>query len=157
MIHAIDLRTEEPRSAHEKLGGVKLLARIVDKGRAALGGTLGAYLFYDCPLDRVFFQAVGASRFEFLELLREVYSSRLPHNVTALSDLREALASEPEISDVTFMARAAASDADNAAVRWLLDQKRTPSCILAAINAAVDALPSDAFVDWVNDNDGRKE
>jgi hypothetical protein len=34
MLYAIDLRTNRPRSAHEKLGGVKLLARVIDKGRA---------------------------------------------------------------------------------------------------------------------------
>ena len=151
MLHAIDLRTEQPRSAHEKLGGVKLFARVIDKGRAAICGTLGQYDFFDCPLDRVFFQAVNVSRDEFLEVLRQAYTSRLPYNAAALADLRESLECEPEISDEYFMVHAQASDVDNAAVRWLLDERRTPSSVLAAINAAVDALPSEAFIDSAKD------
>jgi hypothetical protein len=148
MLAAIDLRTNEPRDAHEEIGGVKLLARIVDKGRAAILGTLGPYRFFDCPLDRVFFEAVDVSRDEFLEVLRQARASQLSYNAAALADLREALACEPEISDEYFMARAEASDADNAAVRWLLLQKRIPSSVLAAINAAVESLPPEAFIDF---------
>lgn len=149
MPHSIDLRTNEPRSAHEKLGGVRLLARIVDKGRAVISGTLGPYQFFDCPLDQVFFSAVNASRDEFLEMLRQAYTSHLSYNAAALADLREALACEPEISDEYFMAHAEASDADNAAVSWLL--RCAPSGVLAAINAAVDCLPPEALIDWVRD------
>ncbi|HEY1654709.1 MAG TPA: DUF5069 domain-containing protein [Candidatus Tumulicola sp.] len=97
MFHAIDLRTNEPRSAHEKLGDVKLLARVIDKGRAALTGTLGAYIFFDCPLDRLFFDLVNVSPNDFLEMLREAYISQLPYNAAALADLRESLESKPEI------------------------------------------------------------
>lgn len=147
MFFPIDLRTDEPRSAHEMLGGVKLLARVIDKGRAAITGTLGPYVFFDCPLDRVFFEAINVSRTEFLEMIRQAYMSRLRYNAVALSDMREAVECEPEISDEHFMARAQASDVDNAAVKWLTEQKRITSGVLAAINAAVDALPRDTFVD----------
>jgi hypothetical protein len=150
-VHTIDLRVTEPRSPHDELCGVKLLARVIDKGRAALGGTLGSYHFFDCPLDRVFFEAVNVSRDEFLDMLRQAYTSQLPENVAALADLREALACEPEVSDETFMAHAEASDADNAAVKWLLDQRLSSPSVLAAINAAVDRLPPDAFIDWTSD------
>lgn len=151
-MHAIDLRTNEPRSAHEMLGGVKLLARVIDKGRAAICGTLGPYSFFDCPLDRVFFKAVSISRNEFLEILRRAYTSHLRSNAIALADLREALECEPEISDEYFMTYAEASDADNAAVMWLLDQRNTPPSVLAAINAAVDRLPPEAFIDWAKES-----
>jgi hypothetical protein len=147
----IDLQTNEPRSAHEKVGGVKLLARIVDKGRAAVRGTLGPYVFFDCPLDRVFFETVDVSRDEFLDVLRQAYTSHLAYNAAALADLREALACEPEVTDECFMERAEACDADNAAVHWLLDQRRIPSSVLAAINAAVDRLPPEAFIDWADE------
>src|SRR5215469_12185821 len=151
MSYTIDLRSDEPRSAHETLGGVKLLARVIDKGRAAICGTLGSYVFFDCPLDRVFFDAVNVSRDEFLEVLRQAYSSHLSSNAEALADLREAVECEPEISDETFFAHAESSDADNAAVEWLLDQRRMPSSVIAAINAAVDCLPPEAFTDWVKE------
>ncbi len=148
MFHAIDLRTNEPRSAHEKLGDVKLLARVIDKGRAAIGGTLGPYLFFDCSLDRVFFYSVNVSRNEFLEVLRQAYISHETSNVVALADLREAVECKPEVSDECFLAFAEARDADNAAVTWLLDQRNTPASVLAAINTAVDRLPPEAFIDW---------
>ena len=151
MHYAIDLQTNEPRSAQEKLGGVKLLARIIDKGRASICGTLGQYSFFDCPLDRIFFEAVNVSRDEFLEVLRQAYTSRLSYNTAALADLRESWECEPEISDEYFMAHAQATDVDNAAVRWLLDERRTPPSVLAAINAAVECLPPEAFTDWVKD------
>ena len=151
-LYTIDLRTGEPRSAHETLGGVKLLARVVDKARAVICGTLGPYRFFDCPLDRVFFEAVSASGNELLDVLRQTYSSRLAYNAIALADLREAVACEPEISDDYFLEYAEASDADNAAVTWLLSQRRIPSAVIAAINAAVDDLPPEAFIDWVADH-----
>jgi hypothetical protein len=151
MLYAIDLRTNEPRSAHEKLGDVKLLARAIDKGRAALTGTLGRYIFFDCPLDRLFFDAVNVSRNEFLEILREAYTSQLSYNAAALADLRESLESKPEISDECFLAFAEARDADKAAVTWLLDQRRTPASVLAEINAAVDCLRPKDFIDWATD------
>jgi hypothetical protein len=149
MLHTIDLRSNEPRSAQLELGGVKLLARVVDKGRAAIRGRLGPYLFFDCPLDRVFFEAVDVSRNEFLEVLRQAYTSQLSNNAAALADLRESLESKPEISDECFLEFAEARDADNAAMKWLLEQRRTPSSVLAAINAAVDCLPPEALIDWV--------
>lgn len=111
MLPAIDLRTGEPRGAHETLGGVKLLARVIDKGRANISGTLGSYIFFDCPLDRVFFEAINVSEDEFLDVLRQAYTSRLAYNADALADLREALACEPEVSDEFFMARAEAQEA----------------------------------------------
>lgn len=149
MRREIDLRTAAPRSAREELGGVMLLARVVDKGRAAIDGTLGRFVFFDCPLDRVFFEAIDASRDEFLDVLRRAESSLRTYNAAALADLREALACEPEVSDEQFLAFAAAADADNAAVRWLIDEKRIGPDIVAGINAAVDALPADTFVDWI--------
>jgi hypothetical protein len=149
ILHTIDLRTNEPRGAHEELGGVKVLARVIDKGRAAIAGTLGPYRFFDCALDQVFFEAVSVSRDDFLEMLREAYTTFRTYNAAALADLREALACEPEISNEEFLSFAEAADADNAAVRWLLDQRSTPPSVLAAINAAVDRLPAETFVDWV--------
>ncbi len=155
MFHAIDLRTNEPRSAHEKLDDVKLLARVIDKGRAAIGGTLGPYVFFDCPLDRVLFETINVSRNEFLDVLRQAYTAKVSYNAVALADLRESFEPKPEISDECFLAFAQARDADEAAVRWLLDQMRTPSNVIVAINSTVDCLPPEAFIDWVKDGAAR--
>jgi len=150
-MQTIDLRANAPRSPHEELCGVKLLARIIDKGRAAIFGTLGPYQFFDCRLDRIFFEAINVSRDEFLDVLREAYVSHVEENAAALADLRESLESKPEVSDECFMAFAQARDADNAAVRWLFGREFNPSGVLEAINSAVDRLPEEAFVDWVPD------
>ena len=47
----MDLRSEYPRSVREKLGGYIHLARMIDKCRAKLAGTLGEYI-YPCPMDQ---------------------------------------------------------------------------------------------------------
>jgi hypothetical protein len=55
---AKDLTKEYPRSPRELLAGYVLAARVLDKCRAAISGTLGEYHF-DCPLDHYFFQFAG--------------------------------------------------------------------------------------------------
>jgi hypothetical protein len=55
---AKDLTKECPRSPRELLAGYVLAARVLDKCRAAISGTLGEYKF-DCPLDHYFFQFAG--------------------------------------------------------------------------------------------------
>lgn len=137
------------------LGGVKLLARLVDKGRAAICGTLGPYEFFDCPLDRVFFTAVGASRDEFLEMLRQAYASHVSANAVALAEMRQSPESKPEISDECFFDFAEARDADNAAVRWLIELRGTPLTVLAVINNAVDHLPAEVFIDRIYVTNGK--
>jgi len=49
-IQAKDLMKEAPRSPKVKLGGMMILGRCIDKGRATINGTNGLYNF-DCPLD----------------------------------------------------------------------------------------------------------
>lgn len=49
-IHAPDLTKRPPRSPRVRLGGLVILPRMLDKGRAAIAGTVGDY-HYDCPLD----------------------------------------------------------------------------------------------------------
>ncbi len=49
-IKALDLTTRPPRSPRVRLGGLVILPRMLDKGRAAIAGTSGDY-HYDCPLD----------------------------------------------------------------------------------------------------------
>jgi hypothetical protein len=54
MSTAKDLTKEPPRSPRVRLGGYDILARAVDKGRAAIAGTVGEFHF-DCPLDNMLF------------------------------------------------------------------------------------------------------
>jgi hypothetical protein len=45
----MDLRTQFPRSPRERVAGVAMFARTIDKARAQLAGTLGEFI-YDCPM-----------------------------------------------------------------------------------------------------------
>ena len=54
MTTAKDLTKEAPRSPRNRLGDYALMARMIDKGRATLNGTVGEYHFA-CPLDQMLF------------------------------------------------------------------------------------------------------
>lgn len=64
-----DLTKEAPRSAHDRLGGYVILARTIDKARAALAGKVGEYHF-DCPLDRTLFSFKGVDGQELLQQVK---------------------------------------------------------------------------------------
>jgi hypothetical protein len=53
-----NLTQHPPRSPRVRLGGYVLLPRFLDKGRAALAGTAGDYIF-GCPLDQRFLEFTG--------------------------------------------------------------------------------------------------
>jgi hypothetical protein len=88
----------EPRSAQEELGGVKLLARVIDKGRAALSGTLGRYCFFDCAPEvsdeefLAFAEAADADNAAVRWLLHE--KSTPPSVLAAINDAVDRLPAE---------------------------------------------------------------
>jgi hypothetical protein len=57
-----------PRSGRVLLSGVPWLARAIDKGRMALQGTLGEYVF-PCPMDEEILNFLSLSEEEFLGIL----------------------------------------------------------------------------------------
>ena len=57
-IPAPDLTQHPPRSPRVRLGGYAILPRILDKGRAVLAKTNGAYN-YACPMDQQFLNYAG--------------------------------------------------------------------------------------------------
>jgi hypothetical protein len=65
---ARDLRTNEPRPAHEKLAGFEMAARALDKCRASLLGIAGDFRF-GCPMDQEFFQEAGISAEDFKSIV----------------------------------------------------------------------------------------
>jgi hypothetical protein len=58
MTTAKDLTNEAPRSPRNRIGDYALMARMIDKGRATLNGTVGEYHFA-CPLDQMLFTYKG--------------------------------------------------------------------------------------------------
>ena len=57
-----------PRSPRDRLGGYALMARMIDKGRADIQGTVGEY-HYACPLDQMLFEFKGVQPDEVKKLL----------------------------------------------------------------------------------------
>jgi Domain of unknown function (DUF5069) len=65
-----DLTQRPPRSPRVKLGGLVLLPRMLDKGRAHLAGTVGEYHF-NCPLDQRVATFLGVNADDVLKLLKD--------------------------------------------------------------------------------------
>jgi hypothetical protein len=68
-MQARDLRVVPPRRWSDRLDGIYWLPRAIDKARAALGGTLGTYLFGQSPVDRELLGALGLSHQAFAEIV----------------------------------------------------------------------------------------
>ena len=68
MTAAKDLTKEPPRSPRIRLGDYALMARLIDKGRATLNGTVGEY-HYACPLDQMLFTYKGVRAEDVKDLL----------------------------------------------------------------------------------------
>jgi hypothetical protein len=60
MTTAKDLSKEAPRSPRTRIGDYALMARMIDKGRAMINGTVGEYHFA-CPLDQNLFEFKGVA------------------------------------------------------------------------------------------------
>ena len=95
---AKSLIQEPPRSPRIRLGGYLLAARMIDKGRAHLNGTLGEYHF-NCSLDNILFKfkgitgeevqmllASGASDEYVVEWMHQNGTPRTDEEVTSWSD-----------------------------------------------------------------------
>lgn len=65
-----DLRKVPPRRWSDELGGIRWLPRMIDKARAAIGGTLGDYLYGQSPMDRGLLRALGLNYREFTNIVR---------------------------------------------------------------------------------------
>jgi hypothetical protein len=68
----MDLTKSYPRSPRERLDGIPMLPRTIDKARAYVGGTLGEYKFGDnSGYDRELFETLGIDAESFLECIRQ--------------------------------------------------------------------------------------
>jgi hypothetical protein len=67
----MDLTSGIPRSPNERLLGIPMLPRTIDKARAALAGTLGEYLYGPkSSFDMALLEFLGLTPDEFLEAVR---------------------------------------------------------------------------------------
>ena len=74
----MDLIKNFPRSPKEKMAGVVMLPRTIDKARALHAEKLGEYK-YDCPLDKELFGFLGADADEFAKKANELDDRQLEH------------------------------------------------------------------------------
>ena len=72
----MDLTKSFPRSPKEKLAGVVMLPRTIDKAPASKAGKLGEY-HYDCPLDKEVFTFLGVDQAEFAKKADELDDRQL--------------------------------------------------------------------------------
>lgn len=64
----MDLTKSHPRSPRERLGGIPMLPRTIDKARAALAGTLGEYKYGEASdFDLLLFETLGIDAEAFLD------------------------------------------------------------------------------------------
>ena len=68
-----DLTTGYPRSVKEKVLGVVMLGRAIDKGIATANGTNGEYNF-DCPMDKAVFGTLGVDHNALLDVIKKANS-----------------------------------------------------------------------------------
>ncbi len=67
----MDLTKSYPRSPRDRLGGVPMLPRTIDKARAAIAGTLGEYKYGETSgFDRLLFETLGTDAESFLDGVR---------------------------------------------------------------------------------------
>lgn len=78
----MDLTKNFPRSPKQKMAGIVMLPRTIDKARAFNAGTLGEY-YYDCPLDKEVFNFLGADEAEFAKKAGELNDAQLEEWVRA--------------------------------------------------------------------------
>lgn len=87
----MDLTKQYPRSPRERLEGVSMYPRTIDKARAQLEGKLGEYI-YDCPMDQQLFRTLGVSADQFFEAVRQ--SPDDAGVISRLQPLRKAVSAE---------------------------------------------------------------
>jgi hypothetical protein len=127
------------RSPHDSLGGMKMLAREVDKLRAELSGTRADQpVANEAAVSEAFFALLGVPRDALRDIVRDAWLACRDRNYEALIDLRESLESEPEITDAEFIEIAQASDIDNAVIAWLRETQAVSAQTLASINALIE-------------------
>jgi len=69
----MDLTTSFPRSVYDKVGGVVMLARTIDKAKAKAHGNIGEY-HYNCPMDKGVFEFLGIDHEAFLKAVGDAKS-----------------------------------------------------------------------------------
>jgi hypothetical protein len=133
----MDLTRTYPRSPNEKLLGLPMLPRTIDKARAALAGTLGEYLYGEkSSFDMALLDFLGLSPERFLEGVRSS-----PDDQTMVAWLKaNARAATPQ--EVDEFAAMFLNDGDDDADRARFAERRAalPASAQPKVKGWVDLL-----------------
>lgn len=115
----MDLRTTFPRSPREKLAGMEMLARAIDKAHADLEGTLGDYVYWQCPMNDILFEALGVDAARFLEAVRQARRAASAPAHDFLKDVRESPDNPGFVTDEHIIEIVESPQIDSAVLSWI--------------------------------------
>ncbi|MBC5824713.1 MAG: DUF5069 domain-containing protein [Candidatus Eremiobacteraeota bacterium] len=133
----MDLTKEYPRSPNDRLMGIPMLPRTIDKARAALAGALGEYVYGDkSGFDKALLGFLGLSQDEFLAGVRESPDD------AAMTRWLEAHARKATPAQVEDFSRDFLSDGDDDADRARFAQRRAalPADVQSRVKRWTDLL-----------------
>ena len=133
----MDLTSGIPRSPNERLLGIPMLPRTIDKARASLGGTLGEYLYgATSSFEMALLEFLGITPEEFLEGVRSS-----PDDAAMIRWLQNRV---PDLTPerIDAFARAFTNDGDDDADRARFAERRAklPPAIQPKVKGWVDLL-----------------
>lgn len=134
----MDLRTQYPRSPREQLDGMDILARAIDKAHAELEGTIGEYVYWDCPMNHMLFETLGVTAEQFLEAVREARHAASPAAHDFLVDARESPENPGFLTDEQILSAVATPDVDKNIVSWIGSALKFDRRRIAEMNTRVE-------------------
>lgn len=140
--NSMDLTKSYPRSPRERLGGIPMLPRTIDKARAAIAGTLGEYKYGESSdFDMYLFETLGVDAESFLDGVR-----RSPDDAAVLRWLHANARTVAERDDERLLETLERDGVDSDDGRAQLDkwtEKNVPPPLRARIRSWVDKLDFD--------------
>jgi hypothetical protein len=141
----MDLTKSFPRSPRDRLDGIPMLPRTIDKARAFLAGTLGEYKFGDdSGYDRTLFDTLGIDAESFLDGIRQS-----PDDVSVVkwlhANARTVDARDDQMLIEALEAFGLETDEDRVELKAYVDAN-APAAVRAKIAS---------WLDWIDFDEGR--
>jgi hypothetical protein len=141
----MDLTKSFPRSPRDRLDGIPMLPRTIDKARAFLAGTLGEYKFGDdSGYDRTLFDTLGIDAESFLDGIRQS-----PDDVSVVkwlhANARTVDARDDQMLIEALEAFGLETDEDRVELKTYVDAN-APAAVRAKIAS---------WLDWIDFDEGR--
>ncbi len=96
-----------------------ILTRAIDKAQAEIDGTLGDYIYWDCPMNHLLFDTLGLDAAQFLEAVRQARRTAEPEAQDFLKDARESPEDPGFLSDNQITDAVKSPQIDNEILSWV--------------------------------------